>query len=512
MKIALLSPYVNIFAIGERVLSAALKQHGHDVHLVFMPRSNRQYYSSRELDDVASHLRSYDLVGLSLMTNYFDNSVQLSQGIRQRTNVPIAWGGIHPSVRPEESLAYADMVCLGEGDESFPDLANRMQAGTDWSSTPGFWFRRREEIIRNPLRPPPEDLDALPNPDMDWRTHFVWTGRKLEQMDLALMEEHYRDTYVAIATRGCPFTCTYCCHSALRLGTDGSPKVRRRGMDRLIGELVDARQRMPFLRRIKLNDDAFFTYPEADIETFARRYRDEVGLPLVAAGANPHYVTRTKLAALADAGLEKVLMGIQSASPRTLKLYGRASSPDRIVEVAHLMKEFGDRIRMPRYDIILDNPWEEESDLVQTLMLLVRLPVPFELSLFSLTLYPGTKLLEKAQREGLVGADPRPTYRKSYNVTLKGLAPKLTNHRYIENLFVLVFILAKNGIAIPEDTMRLLVDQKRHHLRRLWTLFRLRHKARWLTVREMARRAWDAAASGDYKRLRLPSTYDFFLD
>jgi len=39
------------------------------------------------------------------------------------------WGGPHPTAKPEECLQYADLVCLGEGEESLVDLAESIAAG-----------------------------------------------------------------------------------------------------------------------------------------------------------------------------------------------------------------------------------------------------------------------------------------------------------------------------------------------------------------------------------------------
>ena len=94
-------------------------------------------------------------------------------------------------------------------------------------------------------------------------------------------------------------------------------------------------------------------------------------------------------------------MGIQSGSQRTLDLYRRPFSNEQVQQAAALLNRYSDSIPAPQYDMILDNPWETEEDLADGLRLLSRLPVPFHLQLFSLSLYPGTELQEKAEDEGL---------------------------------------------------------------------------------------------------------------
>ena len=68
---------------------------------------------------------------------------------------------------------------------------------------------------------------------------------------------------------------------------------------------------------------------------------------------------------------------------------------------------------LTRYDVILDNPWDEEPDLMATVRLCQRLPTPYNLALFSLTLYPGTHLYDQAKAEGRITDELRQIYRAS---------------------------------------------------------------------------------------------------
>jgi radical SAM superfamily enzyme YgiQ (UPF0313 family) len=65
--------------------------------------------------------------------------------------------------------------------------------------------------------------------------------------------------------------------------------------------------------------------------------------------------------------------------------------------------------------MIIDNPWEDDDSLVETLRFIARLPAPFELILYSLTFYPGTDVYDQAVMEGLVKDDIEDVYRKYYH-------------------------------------------------------------------------------------------------
>ena len=153
MNIVLISPYEDLQAFGIRTLSACLKRAEHDVRLIFLPRRFTERYKEQTLKELVEFSEGADLIGISLMTNYFDNVVQLTLALKNHTRIPILWGGIHPSVRPEECLKYADMVCIGEGEEALVELAKRMNEGQNCYDVKNIWFKGKGNLITNQLRP-----------------------------------------------------------------------------------------------------------------------------------------------------------------------------------------------------------------------------------------------------------------------------------------------------------------------------------------------------------------------
>jgi radical SAM superfamily enzyme YgiQ (UPF0313 family) len=116
IKVTLISPYYNVTANGLRLISSYLKQHGHEVNLIFLNVPNSKLGSKLTesvVSDILNLCESSDLIGLSLMTNHFVLAKELTLEIKKRLRAPIIWGGIHPTVQPDECLQYADMVCLG---------------------------------------------------------------------------------------------------------------------------------------------------------------------------------------------------------------------------------------------------------------------------------------------------------------------------------------------------------------------------------------------------------------
>ena len=463
MKIVLISPYPDIKSFGLRILSACLKQQGHDVQLIFLPKHFTERYEKKTLNEVVELSKRADLIGISLMTNFFDNAVQITQALRENCCIPILWGGIHPTVRPEECLDYADMVCIGEGEEALMDLANKIKDGKCFYDVQSIWFKDKEKIIKNPLRPLKE-LDSIPFQDYSYDNHYILNNELLKKMNPQLLNEFMRGTYVTMPTRGCPFGCAYCCNNTFNKMHANQNPVRKRSIDNLIKECVDIKSRLPFINNIVFDDDAFFIYSLQEINEFCKKYRENIGLPLKITGATPTTLTREKLSFLVGAGLTEIKMGIQSGSERTKKLYSRHHSNMQVERTARIINEFKDKIKVPAYDIILDNPWETDKDLIETLMFLAKLPIPYQLTCFSLAFYPGTELYEKAKNDGIVTDDLQDIYRKDYNFYS-------ARKTYLNKLFFLLSDYAFYGVGISQNIMRLLTNQKIRQIKLHWLLY-----------------------------------------
>ncbi|MBF0473301.1 MAG: cobalamin B12-binding domain-containing protein [Nitrospirae bacterium] len=84
-------------------------------------------------DKIRIHLDENTLfVGISAMTgSQITFGLKSAKFVRNiNPNIPLVWGGLHPTVLPEETLStskYADIVCIGEGEITIVELANALQ-------------------------------------------------------------------------------------------------------------------------------------------------------------------------------------------------------------------------------------------------------------------------------------------------------------------------------------------------------------------------------------------------
>ena len=89
MKITLISIYPDLRSFGIRIISACLKQEGHDVDLIFLLKDFTEKYAEKTMNDLVKLTKGSDLVGISLMTNWFDNAIQITQKLKNNYDFPI---------------------------------------------------------------------------------------------------------------------------------------------------------------------------------------------------------------------------------------------------------------------------------------------------------------------------------------------------------------------------------------------------------------------------------------
>jgi len=323
MNITLITPSSpNISAFGVRSLSSYLNERGHVTQVITLPiipkvfRNRfghlyaREYkYSDKIIAQVIDKVCRSDLICISFMTQYYHCAVQLTQLIKEKLSAPIIWGGVHPTVRPKESLQYADIVCVGEGEEALSELAERLEKGEEYSDVRNLCFLKGREIVCNSVRPLIKDLDKLPWLDYGPENHFI---RDIQTDSLLPFDEdnfkrslaivpYYNNiplrSFMYFTTRGCPYNCSYCVNDFYRkmYGTRGF--VRKLSIERLVEELEVITQRFSFIEEIEFCDDNFALRPVAEIERFSDLYKKKIGLPFQLL-ISPQNITEDKIADL----------------------------------------------------------------------------------------------------------------------------------------------------------------------------------------------------------------------
>ena len=87
--------------------------------------------------------------------------------------------------------------------------------------------------------------------------------------------------------------------------------IRKRSIQHVINELLYVKENLPFIKKIKFDDDAFFLHSLDDMRELAKQYKEKINIPLMITGATPSTLKREKLDVLVDAGLIEMRMGME---------------------------------------------------------------------------------------------------------------------------------------------------------------------------------------------------------
>ncbi len=411
-----------IGGITVRYLAAYAKSKGISTQLLHIVKRSRGSFSNARVDKLTeltepqlkNLLQSLvdthtEWAGFSLMTNdlrQFHAAVSFLRANKWTGKIIV--GGIHPTLRPEETLSDGvDYVVAGPGELALVELLQ----GKDVSTIGGLVYRRDGEIQRNPiLKEAALPLDSLPFPDYELNTWFLidYDGT-LKNITLDL----YRDLvtargkfYYLTTARGCPYRCSYCCN-------DNRQRVRRTSVEYSLAELRYAKTVLPFTKGINVMDDSFFMGSDQWLKEFCARAKAEFNWPLIIR-IMPRFATRERLMILKEAGLSYVSIGLQGSDRLNREYYNRNETAENFVKVCQTMTELN---ILYMVDVILDCVYETEEDLREVARTLNRLPRPFRLLAYSMTPFPGTPFYDRVVRDGLLDRFAADAYGSVYRAT-----------------------------------------------------------------------------------------------
>jgi radical SAM superfamily enzyme YgiQ (UPF0313 family) len=303
----------------------------------------------------------------------------------RRPDLPIVWGGWHPSLFPVETLDEQgiDATVVGQGEVTFAALVDRLAHGAKLSGLHGTVARSNGQPCRGPRRPL-TDLNELPSHSYDLipvEAYFERKGRR--QLDY-------------ISSTGCRFRCAFC----------ADPFVYGRHWvaleaPRLVDEMAHLWRRYQF-DDLSFQDESFFTDPQR-VATMARgflrrnlRFSWQATLRADQGARLPDEV----LSLCRRSGLRRLIVGVESGSPEILDRITKDTSLDQVLESAG---------KLARHDVgatfsfIVGFPGESDASVQATLDLIKRLRAmspQFETPIFYFKPYPGSRLSREVVQQG----------------------------------------------------------------------------------------------------------------
>ena len=319
-----------------------------------------------------------DLVAISAMTCQAVRAYEIAGNFRAR-GVKVMMGGIHATLLPEEASRYCDSVAAGEAEVLWPEIIDDLRRG---------------------------ELKPL------YQASTVSTASPVPRYDLLKGQPH--DIYWISTTRGCPFSCVFCCSSRI-FGT----KYRFKPVDQVINELekilevhgprkpklicfaddnmlVDRKRAFELAERIKPYKIKWFAQTDLSVA------QDE-----------------TLLSTLKDSGCVMLFMGLETLGTNKLRALGnhlKANAYAKYPEIIETIHSHGIAV-LAAFIIGLDEDTPEVFDEMIEFIKSTHL-VAIQISI--LTPLPGTPLRDQLEKEKRI----LPTDWSRHNMTEVNFLPK----------------------------------------------------------------------------------------
>lgn len=326
-----------------------------------------------------------DVAGLTAMTMTLIDVLKAASVVREAAPAArIVLGGPHVHLFPEETIAFpvVDYLVLGEGEEAFKELLDHIDDKRALRGVKGLVFRDGNEVVNTGVRPPIEDLDALPFP----ARHLVPYKKYSSLLATG-------DCVTTVFTsRGCPFKCTFCDRPHL------GKRFRARSAKNVVDEL-EACVAMG-ITEFLIYDDTFTVDRQRVIDIC-----DEIGRRGLHIGfdirARVDTVNDEMLAKLKKAGCQGIHYGVEAGTPRILKVLNKGITLEKVEEVFRLTRKH--RIPILAY-FMIGSPKETLEDIETTFKVTRRL-APDYVHMTVLTPFPGTLVYNWALERGVVKSD-----------------------------------------------------------------------------------------------------------
>jgi anaerobic magnesium-protoporphyrin IX monomethyl ester cyclase len=383
--------------VGLAYISAFLKQNGHEVQCL-----NLNHYDGivEELIKDRMSKERYDFVITGGISPFYPDIKNCVDSVRRCSpNTHIILGGGLISSQPEImfNLLQPDYGVIGEGELTIKELFECLENNGDINTVNGIIFRNTEgKIVSTKPRDPINNLDLLPWPDYQELGFDDYLDHMLPS-DLHFYSIFDKPrAYPIIASRSCPFSCTFCFHP---LGK----KYRKRSVENVMDELEYA------LKKYNINIiifyDELFANDTPRIGEFCRRLTEL----LKTIPWEVKWICQMRVDALDEemiitmknAGCFCLSLGLESYSATVLKSMNKIITPKQIDDALLLCSNhnmgftgnfiFGDPAETTETYRETIAYWKENTAIIKN-----------QVILGFITIYQGSPLYKRAVEKGII--------------------------------------------------------------------------------------------------------------
>ena len=337
--------------------------------------------------DLNSKLKSIkpDLIGISVLTTEHTWLVKVSRQIKSDfTDIPIIVGGVHAILYPKAILPIpgVDYVCTGEGELTLINLCESMKkAPDDIRAIKGIGYRNGKDMIINEGESLLDNIsNHVDDREIYYREYPFFRNDELKQF---------------IASRGCPYNCSFCFNEQLRNAFKSKGKyVRMKDPEHFVKEIQVVKE-SAVMKSIFFADD-LFTMNKPWLRRFLPLYKEKINIPYMC-------TTRANLmdeeigGLLKDSGCHTVSFGIETGNEKIRQeILQKQITSKEIINCANILKKNGIRIQTSNMFCL---PEETLEDALNTVKINIKIKTDFAFSTLFMP-FPETNLAKYCIENG----------------------------------------------------------------------------------------------------------------
>ncbi|WP_321431336.1 B12-binding domain-containing radical SAM protein [uncultured Methanolobus sp.] len=372
------------YSLGLAYIQAVLEKEEHDTRLLFLNNYDNDY-SEKAFFDCFDEYQP-QIVAFQIFSMNRTSTFRAIEKIRQKSpSTRIIIGGVHTSVMYRQIIdQYPGLVAvIGEGEYTVKDLVGAFESNAPLGDINGIAYYSNEQVVTTEPRELIADLDSLPFPKHE--TFFEL--------------EPERSVAHIIASRGCPFNCTFCCLKVI-----SKRKYRKRDINKVVDEIRYIKEKYPQLRHVQLHDDTFLLDNERVIQ-FCKMIIDLDMQLTFECSARVKPISSEMFHWMEKAGFKKIMFGLETGSDKLLDSIHKKITKEDVFKLFDTLKPFD--ITITTF-LMCGFPGEDMNTIHETIEL-VQNTQKIHYNLITgvgiLWVYPGTEVYEIMKNSGEITDD-----------------------------------------------------------------------------------------------------------
>jgi len=349
-------------------------------------------------------------VGVSAITSY-----QLMDGMNfslqvkaYNPNIPIIWGGWHPSLMSRQTISskFIDIIVTGQGESTFPKLVEKLEHKGNLMDVPNILFKDKMHNILSTGESFLKDIKTTKPIERSYQyinmenyIQSLWGNQRVIGYE---------------SSRGCPWNCNFCSISSV-YGRRWNALTAEQTFNGI--KYLNETHRID---AVHFYDNNFFV-DEKRAQDFSR-LMIEGNIPVKWDGTTVveqfSSLSDEYIESLMESRFFRVIVGVESGDECVLKKINKRHRNNQVLQLVEKCKRHN---IMASLSFMVGFPWNPEKDFEETVRLIEKIKGIYpntEILLFIFSPYLGTPLYDVAHEYGMTFPDSlegwsRYTYERS---------------------------------------------------------------------------------------------------